>query len=109
MYEVGDISRFPGVGNFVSYCRLVGTDRRSDLKSKGKGNRKNGNPYLSWAFSEAAHFAERFRPAAKLFARRKRSSRNGIVANRALAHKLARAAYYVMRDKVDFDPDLAFR
>ena len=108
MYEVGEISRFPGVGDFASYCRLVGTDRRSDGKSKGKGNRKNGNPYLSWAFSEAAHFAEQ-RPAAKRFTQRKRSSRNGIVANRALAHKLARAAFYVMRDKVDFDPDRLFR
>jgi transposase len=109
MYEVGEISRFASVGNFVSYCRLVATDRRSDKKSKGKGNRKNGNPYLSWAFSEAAHFAERHRPAAKRFAQRKRAKRNGIVANRALAHKLARASFYVMRDKIDFDPDLAFR
>lgn len=109
MYEVGDISRFQSVGDFVSYCRLVSTDRRSDTKSKGKGNRKNGNPYLSWAFSEAAHFAERFRPEAKRFAQRKRAKRNGIVANRALAHKLARASFYVMRDKVDFKPELSFR
>jgi transposase len=106
MYEVGEISRFSGVGNFASYCRLVNTDRRSDGKSKGKGNRKNGNPYLSWAFSEAAHFAEQHRPAAKRFAQRKK---NGIVANRALAHKLARAAFYVIRDKVDFNPDRLFR
>ena len=109
MYEVGDISRFADVGHFASYCRLVNTDRRSDTKSKGKGNRKNGNPYLSWSFSEAAHFAERFRPEAKRFAQRKRAKRNAIVANRALAHKLARASFYVMRDKVDFDPKLSFR
>lgn len=109
MYEVGEISRFPGVGDFASYSRLVNTDRRTDGKSKGKGNRKNGNPYLSWAFSEAAHFAEQHWPVAKRFAQRKRSSKNGIVANRALAHKLARAAFYVMRDKVDFDPDRLFR
>jgi transposase len=109
MYEVGEISRFADVGHFASYCRLVKTDRRSDTKSKGKGNRKNGNPYLSWAFSEAAHYAERFRPEAKRFAQRKRAKRNSIVANRALAHKLARASFYVMRDKVDFNPELAFR
>jgi transposase len=109
MYEVGEISRFATVGNFASYCRLVNTNRLSVSKRKGKGNRKNGNPYLSWAFSEAAHFAERYRPAAKRFVQRKKTSTNGIVANRALAHKLARACFYVMRDKVDFDPDLAFR
>jgi transposase len=109
MYEVGDISRFSDVGHFASYCRLVNTDRRSDAKSKGKGNRKNGNPYLSWAFSEAAYYAERNRPLAKQFAQRKKAKRNAIVANRALAHKLARASFYVMRDKVDFDPERTFR
>ena len=31
------------------------------------GNRKNGNPYLSWAFSEAATFALRFQPSARRF------------------------------------------
>ena len=47
MLEVGDISRFPRVGNFASYCRCVSSKRLSDGKSKGKGNRKNGNKYLS--------------------------------------------------------------
>jgi hypothetical protein len=64
-----------------------------------------GNPYLSWAFSEAAHFAVRHHEPAKKFVQRKRAKTNGIVAIRALAHKLARASYYVMKDNVDFDPD----
>ena len=108
MYEVGDISRFAKVGNFASYCRLVKSDRLSDGKRKGSGNTKNGNPYLSWAFTEAAHFANRNRQPAKRFYQRKNAQRNGIVAIRSLAHKLARASYYVMRDKVDFDPEKAF-
>ena len=108
MFEVGDVSRFPKVGDFVSYCRLVGTDRRSNLKRKGSGNAKNGNPYLSWAFTEAAHFANQYRPAAKRFYQRKKAQRNAIVAVRALAHKLARASYYVLKDKVEFDPEKAF-
>lgn len=108
MYEVGDISRFADVGNFVSYCRLVRTDRRSDTKSKGKGNRKNGNAYLSWAFSEATYYAGA-RPAAKKFLEGKKRTTNAMVARRALAHKLGRAAYYVVRDRVDFDPDRLFR
>ena len=57
MYEVGDITRFEKVGNFASYCRLVNSKYLSNGKPKGKGNSKNGNPYLSWAYSEAAHFA----------------------------------------------------
>jgi transposase len=43
MLEVGDISRFAKVGNFASYCRCVSSQRLSDGKSKGHGNRKNGN------------------------------------------------------------------
>jgi len=108
MYEVGDISRFEKVGNFASYCRLVKSEHLSNGKPKGKGNSKNGNPYLSWAFSEAAHFANQYRKPAKKFMQRKRKQTNGIVANRALAHKLARASYYVMRDLVEFDPTKVF-
>ena len=108
MYEVGDITRFEKVGNFASYCRLVNSEHLSNGKPKGKGNSKNGNPYLSWAYSEAAHFANRYRKPAQKFIQRKRKQTNGIVANRALAHKLARASFYVMRDLVEFDPSRVF-
>ncbi|MBW2285567.1 MAG: transposase, partial [Deltaproteobacteria bacterium] len=56
MLETGSISRFPKVGNYVSYCRKVPTGWTSNGKSKGKGNKKNGNRYLAWAFSEASEF-----------------------------------------------------
>jgi transposase len=108
MLEVGDITRFKKVGNFASYCRLVKTDRLSAGKRKGSGNARNGNPYLSWAFSEAAHFAIRYQDAARRFYQRKVARANGIVAVRALAHKLARASYYVMRDGVEFNPNRLF-
>jgi hypothetical protein len=62
----------------------------------------------SWAFSEAAHFAIRYHDVAKRFYQRKLAKTNGIVGVRALAHKLARASYYVMRDKVEFNPDRLF-
>jgi transposase len=108
MLEVGDIKRFKRVGNFASYCRLVKTDRLSVGKRKGSGNSKNGNPYLSWAFSEAAHFAIRYHATARRFYQRKLAKTNGIVAVRALAHKLARASYHVMRDNVEFNPNRLF-
>jgi transposase len=108
MYEVGEIGRFRKVGNFASYCRLVKSTRLSAGKRKGSGNARNGNPYLSWAFSEAAHFAVRYHPDAKKCFQRKRSKTNGIVAIRTVAHKLARAAYYVMKDQVAFDPEKTF-
>jgi transposase len=71
LYETGDIRRFKKVGNYASSCRCVSTDRRSDERSKGKGNRKNGNPYLSWAFAEAAVFVARFQRAARKYLDRK--------------------------------------
>ena len=108
MYEVGEIARFRKVGNFASYCRLVKSTRLSAGKRKGSGNPRNGNPYLSWAFSEAAHFAVRYHPEAKKCFQRKMSKTNGIVAIRTVAHKLARAAYYVMKDQIPFDPEKAF-
>jgi len=108
MYEVGKIERFKKVGNFASYCRLVKSTRLSAGKRKGSGNPRNGNPYLSWAFSEAAHFAVRYHPEAKKYFQRKRSKTNGIIAIRTVAHKLARAAYYVMKDQVAFEPEKVF-
>ena len=106
--ETGEISRFADAGCYSSYCRCVGSQRLSNGKRKGEGNRKAGNKYLSWAFSEAAHFCVRYEPLAKRFYERKKAKTNAIVAIRACAHKLARAAYHVMRDQVPFEPRRAF-
>ena len=103
LLETGDLSRFKNVGHFASYARCVGSKRTSNERKKGEGNVKNGNPYLAWAFFEAAHFAIQFLPAAKRFYEKKAAQRNPILAMKALAHKLARASYYVMRDQVPFD------
>ncbi|WP_219930917.1 transposase, partial [Vibrio albus] len=67
-----------------SYCRCVASTRESNGKKKGEGNKKAGNKYLSWAFSEAAHFAVRYDARIKAFYERKRQKRNGIVAIRAI-------------------------
>jgi transposase len=108
--ETGAISRFPTVGNYASYCRCVDSTKISNGKRKGQGNVKNGNPYLSWAYMEAAQQAMRFQPAAQRFYQRKlaKSNKNIILARKAVAHKLARACYYIMRDLVPFDTTKAF-
>lgn len=108
MLETGDIGRFAQVGNFTSYCRCVGSEKLSNGKKKGQGNSKNGNKYLAWAFVEAANFAIRFNEQAKRFYQRKAAKRNRVVALKAVAHKLARASYYVMRDQVPFDSTKLF-
>jgi len=75
MLEVGDISRFPKVGNYSSYCRCVKAERLSNTKKKGEGNRKNGNKYLSWAYVEAANFFRRYCPKADAFYQHKKLKR----------------------------------
>lgn len=108
MLETGEISRFPRVGDYASYCRCVQSRRFSNGKKKGEGNRKNGNKYLAWAFVEAAHFAVRYNNQIKRFYQRKAAKKNKIVAIKAVAHKLARACYHVLKDQVSFDVERAF-
>ena len=107
-YETGDLGRFSGVGHYASYCRLVRSERLSNQRRKGQGLRKNGNAYLSWAYHEAAHFAVRHQPSARSWHERKLSKTCPLVAIRALAHKLARAAYFMMRDQVPYEPARLF-
>ncbi|MEX2353078.1 MAG: IS110 family transposase [Gammaproteobacteria bacterium] len=108
LLETGDIHRFAAVGNFASYCRCVNSRRFSNQKQKGMNNAKNGNKYLAWAFIEAAHSIIRYNKTAHRFYQRKRAQVNGALATKALAHKLARAAYFIMRDKVPYRPELLF-
>jgi transposase len=108
MLETGPISRFQKVGNYVSYCRKVSSTWTSNGKVKGKGNEKNGNKYLAWAYSEAAELARRYDTQARAYYQHKAQRTNRMVAHQALAHKLARAAYYIMRDNVPFMPDKLF-
>ncbi|MFA6092955.1 MAG: IS110 family transposase [Elusimicrobiota bacterium] len=108
MYEAGDMARFASVGKFSSYGRCVSSSHWSNGKKKGEGNRKNGNKYLAWAFVEAAHFVVRYNERARRFYDRKKAKRNAIVATKAVAHKIARACYHVLRKQVPFDVTRAF-
>jgi transposase len=108
MLETGEISRFNRVGDFASYCRCVGSVKTSNRKKKGEGNRKNGNKYLSWAFVEAANFAVRFDTRIRRYHDRKKAKTNKCVAIKAVAHKLARACYYILRDQTAFEVNRAF-
>jgi len=59
---------------------------------------------LAWAFSEAAELGRGFPGEPRAYYQRKRARTNAAVAHRALAHKLARAAYYILGDGVRYDP-----
>jgi transposase len=108
LLETGPVGRFAQEGNFLSYCRMVESQRLSNSKKKGENNRKCGNRYLCWAFMEAAHFAARYHPEARAFVDHKSAGRRRVLGLKALASKLCRASYFVMRDGVEFDPKRLF-
>ncbi len=108
MMEVGDIGRFPKAGHYSSYCRCVESKKISNGKKKGENNRKNGNRYLAWAYIEAAHHAVRCCPQAQRFFQRKMARSNRVLAIKALANKLTKATYFMMRDQVSFDAQKLF-
>ena len=108
LLETGPIERFANVGNFASYARCVDSVRTSNGKKKGEGNTKNGNKYLAWAFVEAANFALRYCAEAKRFYERKKAKTNNVVAIKALAHKLARACFHILKERKPFDVTRCF-
>jgi transposase len=101
--EIGDIKRFAGPGQFASYCRTVAAKRTSNEKSKGENNRKCGNKYLAWAFVEAANFARRHDESCRKWYDRKAAKAGTVVATKALACKLAKAAWHVAATDTDYD------
>jgi transposase len=106
LHEIGNIARFPTVKDFLSYCRLVKGTVASAGKIKGLRGAKLGNPYLRWAFGEAAVVAKRDAVLGPLAQRLEaRMGGNKFKANTVLAIKLARAVYFMLRDHTVFDPE----
>jgi len=106
--EVGDIGRFATDGDFASYCRVVDAKRISNDKRKADNNQKCGNQYLAWAFVEAANFARRYDEHCRRWYDRKAARTSKIIATKALACKLAKAAWHVMAGHCDYDPKRMF-
>jgi len=103
LYEIQDIRRFPKVGEFASYSRLVKCQHTSAGKVQGSGGAKVGNAYLKWAFSEAAVlFLAKCPEGKKLFARIERKHGKSKALS-ILAHKLGRAVYFMLARKRAFD------
>jgi transposase len=106
--EIGDITRFAGPGQFASYCRTVAAQRTSNEKFKGANNRKCGNRYLAWAFVEAANFAKRYDETCRKWYDRKAAKTSTVLATKALACKLAKAAWHVVTDQSSYEPARMF-
>ena len=108
LLETGPIERFADAGHYASYARCVNSQKLSNGKVKGHGNAKNGNKYLGWAFIEAGHYAAIWNPKIKRYYQRKQSKAHIMVAKKALANKLARACFHMLKQNTVFDVDRAF-
>jgi transposase len=103
LYEIHDITRFPTVQDFASYCRLVKSKKESAGKVYGSSGNKIGNAHLKWAFSEAAVGFLRNNPPGQAYLARLENKHGKGKALTALAHKLARAVYYMLLRNEAFD------
>jgi transposase len=108
LYEIDTIARFPEVGNFLSYSRLVRCERESAGKKKGSGGKKIGNAHLKWAFSEAACLMLRAMPEAKKWMQRQERRRGKKKALSILEAKIGRTVYHLWRKQMPFDPKRFF-
>jgi transposase len=105
LYEIHDIKRFPSVGQFLSYCRLVRCEHETGGKVIGCGGRKIGNAPLRWAFAEAACLFLRSSERAKKWKAKQEKKRGEGKALAILAARLARAVYHLWRKAEVFDED----
>jgi transposase len=105
LYEIESIERFESVQDFASYARLVKCAKESNGKNYGTSGNKIGNAHLKWAFSEASVlFIKGNEPAKKYLDRLAQKHGKGKALS-ILAHKLGRAAYYMLKNKVAFDQE----
>jgi len=96
LYEIQDSARFPRGQDFVSSCRLVKCAQESGGKRLGTAGKKSGHVHLRWACAEAAVlFLRQNQPGKEYFA--KWEHKHGKAqALTVLAHKRARAGYYLL-------------
>lgn len=106
LYEMGNIERFPTVGEFVSYCRLIRCTHESAGKKYLGSNKKIGNPYLKRVFGEAAVFVVKFNPNIEKYFNRLVNKKGKPKAYGIISRKLAQAVYHMLKTKKVFDEKL---
>jgi len=109
LYEVIDIKRFPTEKDLVSYSRLIAGTNESGGKDFGGKGRKMGNPYLKWAFMQAAILCKRADPKLNAYFEKLNRQKGKHTANAIVAAKIARAVYFMLDRKTGFSPELMMK
>ena len=108
LYEIHDIHRFPRVQEFVSYCRLVKCAKESAGKRYGTSARRSAMPTSSGPSPKPPSLFLRNNPAGQKYLARLEKKHGKGKALTVLAHKLARAVYYMLKRDTAFDLDKFF-
>ena len=103
LYESQDITRFPRVQDFVSYCRLVKCAKESGGKRVGTSGKKIGTVPLRWAFAAAAVLFLRQNHSGQEYFAKLAHTHGKAKALTVLGHKRARALYYLLTREQPFD------
>jgi transposase len=103
--EIHKIGRFPTVGKFLSYARLVRGKHESAGKNHGSPGSKIGNANLKWAFSEIVPLIKRQCHEVKAYCERLERRHCKARANAIVAAKLGRAMYFMLRRREVFSLD----
>lgn len=109
LLEIDTIARFDTRQQFCSYARLCGAALESAGKKVGQGNRKQGNAWLKWAFSEAAVLSVQKNERLGKHLDKLSSRLGKAKALSALAHKLGRAFYHMLHKEEVFNIDKFLR
>src|SRR5438128_1787568 len=112
LYEVGELTRFANVKVFSSYCRVVpGIAQSGNVSRRGRAS-KQGNHYLKAAFSQAAVHAVRCYPKVRRYYERQLQRHRGrgrqMICYNIIAHKLAQAAFHVLKEQTEYREELLF-
>lgn len=102
--EVGSVARFPSRNHFASYAGTTPKVSASGGKTRYGRMRQEANPFLKWAFIEAANVVARHRASptwgsrhvAQLYDRIRRRKGHAIAVG-AVARHLAEATYSILK------------
>src|SRR5260370_15305763 len=111
-YETGEVGRWANAKVFHSYCRVVmGVAQSGKVTRRGRAP-KQGNPYLKWALSQAAVHAVQFHPRVRRYYEHQMKRHQGrgrkLVVYNIIAHKLAQAAFHILKEECEYREELLF-
>ncbi len=112
LLETGEVTRFASARHYASYCRLTPGCASSAGKVKAGRGKKQGNAYLKAAYTQAATHAVRTDPKVRSLYDRLRARHPGRgsipIATNVIGHKLALAAYHILKEGSDYREELIF-